>query len=426
LIQQAFKFFYSGSRSFILKITHIIGVNTAANELFSLRHKIVTFFQALSFIPQINGLLQVWPDPVKVCHSMMFYVFATELLTIGISRFVHNDAKTVPEINGTVDDFYIRQEKDQKFRLMLIPFADLCYSIIKWFTIFMIILFHVPIIVTWTSTIVTGEFYYIAPFYFPFIDPQTLAGFLINQTYMTFLLISVFITHSPLITWYLYLTLQIIPMVDIFNRKLDMLSKNLILFRNSKKSEKSQKKDLKSSLAKVRQVASIPVKLATQSVKQKDQLSIEQLEKQFIKIIQEFSIYNSFIQRILNLMKWSTCVTFSVSSIGIGMSIILIKYSTVSIGLASAILFTVQVLIQCIQGSIVVHQNEKILESLCGFPWYELPKPQHKIFMQFIHVCQNGCVLEIPIIGELNMELFTSVMNGTYSLFMYLLKFTKS
>ena len=125
-------------------------------------------------------------------------------------------------------------------------------------------------------------------------------------------------------------------------------------------------------------------------------------------------------------MMWSSFVTFTVNSIGIGMSIKFMRFWSIPIGLAGVTLFTTQVLIQCVQGSIVLHQNQRILDCLCGFPWYELPKSQQKIFIQFIHVCQSACVLNIPIIGVLNMELFTRVMNSAYSLLMFMLKFNRS
>jgi hypothetical protein len=52
-------------------------------------------------------------------------------------------------------------------------------------------------------------------------------------------------------------------------------------------------------------------------------------------------------------------------------------------------------------------------------------KSNQKIFLQFIHLVQNSNGLNVPILGDINMELFTNVMNGAYSYLMCLLNFTK-
>jgi hypothetical protein len=81
------------------------------------------------------------------------------------------------------------------------------------------------------------------------------------------------------------------------------------------------------------------------------------------------------------------------------------------------------VLMPCIEGTLISHQKQKLLDELYSFPWYELSISKQKTFLQFIHLVQQSSEFEVPIIGILDMELFTNVMNGAYSYFMYLFNF---
>jgi hypothetical protein len=55
-----------------------------------------------------------------------------------------------------------------------------------------------------------------------------------------------------------------------------------------------------------------------------------------------------------------------------------------------------------------------------------LSPKMRKIYLQFLHFCQNSPEIELPIYGVLNMEIFTNIINGSYSLFNFFLNFIKT
>jgi hypothetical protein len=68
-------------------------------------------------------------------------------------------------------------------------------------------------------------------------------------------------------------------------------------------------------------------------------------------------------------------------------------------------------------------ETPSTLAKVCSFPWYELSNRKKKMFLQFIHLVQNSTELIAPIVGDVDMELFTDVMNGGYSYFNYFYNF---
>jgi hypothetical protein len=96
---------------------------------------------------------------------------------------------------------------------------------------------------------------------------------------------------------------------------------------------------------------------------------------------------------------------------------------SVPVGVSAIIGYTTEVALVCVEGAIITHLKEKILKDLWSFPFYELSPKMKKIYLQFLHCCQNSQEMEVPIFGTLNMEVFTNVMNGGYSLLNFFLNF---
>jgi hypothetical protein len=74
-------------------------------------------------------------------------------------------------------------------------------------------------------------------------------------------------------------------------------------------------------------------------------------------------------------------------------------------------------------GTIVSHQNEKLLRAVCNFPWYNLSVKKQKVYMQFIHQCQQATSIDLHIIGTFDMELFTNIMNLSYKYLNFVMNF---
>jgi hypothetical protein len=93
------------------------------------------------------------------------------------------------------------------------------------------------------------------------------------------------------------------------------------------------------------------------------------------------------------------------------------------IGLALIMVFFFQVLLPCAVGSLISIQNKKLLEAVCDFPWYELSPKMKKIYLQFIHQCQNTTEFKLPFVGHVNMVMFSGILKASYSFLNYLLNF---
>jgi hypothetical protein len=97
------------------------------------------------------------------------------------------------------------------------------------------------------------------------------------------------------------------------------------------------------------------------------------------------------------------------------MSIAVILGISIPIGIAALITFLSQLGVYCVLGTLIEIQNDKLLQKVNEFPFYELRNQKQKIFLQFIHAVQVTTNLELPLIGSTNMELFKDVVSAGYS-----------
>jgi len=424
--------------SSVLRITQTVGANLPAGETFPRRLKFLIFYLIFAVIMQVYSLYYHWGILLKMCNIAITYVLVLQLAAKTLSRSIKNDEKLLPEINKIIDDFYKTHEKDVDFRRILDSYIEIFEFITRSQIILMFLIFHTPPTISWMKSLVTQEYVMVVDAFLPFTDPQTLFGYLINQTYLTTVCSFLFVFLSSGELYFLYATLHVIPMVEILNLKLDRFAKSLEKFEvRALKVERSatveHNKDIwtqkvvkpkSSSISDAKQ--SFPpqnTKPGSSINTTKPKTTEPTPKQQLIKIIQDHNIYNNYIRKILDFMEMATFMTFTLSSIGIGLSLLTIRTDENTMGIGTVILFTLQVFMQCVEGSIIAHQNEKFLNEVCGFPWYKLSKDEKKIFLQFIHACQNTNNLSVPIIGNLDMGLFADVANGSYSFLMFILNF---
>jgi hypothetical protein len=190
-----------------------------------------------------------------------------------------------------------------------------------------------------------------------------------------------------------------VSMADIYILKLENIG-NELMNLNLKKSDKNENQ----------------LKIIFQAVK---------AEKKFIEIIKEFEVYCEYVRRLQHYTEVYAFIIILVNSFGIGLAIFSALTYSAPIGISFIIGFVTQVAFVCIEGAIITHQKEKILKELLHFPWYELSPKMRKIYLQFLHCCQNSPEIELPIFGILNMEIFTNVINGSYSLFSFFIEFVR-
>lgn len=179
------------------------------------------------------GFNNAWPDVVKICFLTVVSSLGVKSLFKGVSRAFKNDEKIFLKLNTIIDEFYLENEKIENHRKVMLIYLKKFKLIIKSSIALMFIFYMGSPLASLYETFVTGEYVLYAPMHFPYTDPKTLAGYLINQAYLTLIPISFFLTINFGEFFNLYLSLQLIPMVEVFNSKLIEFGKELVEFRKA-------------------------------------------------------------------------------------------------------------------------------------------------------------------------------------------------
>jgi hypothetical protein len=217
-------------------------------------------------------------------------------------------------------------------------------------------------------------------------------------------------------------------MVKILNCKFDDLGEDLMKIREIE--EKIEKLKTEKLVTINPNCSFAPNNDIDYRRKLKIKLKLKELEnlrkhadKRLKNLIEEHNGYSDYVLRIMTFREMITFTTLYVNFIGIGLSLVAIRFTSPWFAVSALIIFVIQVFIQCFEGTLVAVQNEKLLENLHEFPWYELSNSQKKIFLQFLCICQNSSSFKLPIFGDVDMELFTNIMQASYSFLMYVIKF---
>lgn len=370
-------------------------------KLINFRFSVTISFVLFALIMQINGIIHIWPDSIKICNSIMLDSFGSQLSMRLVGRFIHDDEQNVLDIQEIIDEFYENEEKlfeRQNFltsRVMLIDVAVKYYMLING------ILFHIPIITSVIISIYFQDFIPSAPFYVPFVDPDQLQGFVVNEILMAFTSTMMFMLLIVMDLTYFYYALQSIPIGDIFVANL---------------------KEFEESLNKLNDIESKSYRGKNIQKPKSKNTVLDLSKKQIVKLITDFNNYNNFLSLLITYMHMPSLSIISTNAIAIGLSILVALFFSIPIGISMGLIFLLQILLPCIEGAIISHQNEKILNAVWEFPWYELSTTNQKIWLQFLHQCQNANEYKVMIFGRVNMELFANAIKTAYSTLMFFLE----
>lgn len=415
---------FAALRMIIRNMFNIIGVALPNGDLYSWQQKLVVTIKLLALIGQVNGLISVWPNSAELCKSIILYMLGVQAVTKGISRLIKDDEKSFYEMNKIIDKFYEENEKCEKFRQILASNVEVFKRFVMGYLTAFFIIFHLPAATGWIMPLITGELKLLIPLKYPFIDSNTIFGFLFYQTFTTVLSTTFFLIISAGDAYNTYLTLQAISMVDIFNSKIDQLGKDLLKVQELKANIQSLINELKKLYCIKNWLQSRNnSKLTIHSKIKELETAKTRVEKQFINLINDHQLYNYYVSRILSHREVFTFTTLYINFIGIGLSFVAIKYSSIAFGIAVCTIFSLQVFMHCFECTLVTIQNEKLLTAVQEFPWYELSNRQRKIFQQFLCICQSTKSFSLPIFGDVDMELFTDIMQAAYSFLMYIIQF---
>ena len=387
------------------------------------------FLQLIALAFQINGIISKRPNIPEICNLLMVYVFAIQSITKGISRLVKDDEKSSKEISVIIDNFLMENEKNEKFREILTSHVKVLKKVVVIYLVVSCVVYHLPVATGWMLTWITGKVQFFTIIKFPWIDVNTTFGYLLAQLFMTIISTAFFLIIATGDIHNVYMTLQTWSMVEVYNCKVDQFGVSL---KNFIKMEAKIQEKIEKLGKKFGHKSSKTFNISRQSdyselLELQDKLKNmnKDVDKQFIYLINEHQAYNSYVSRILTYREMITFVSLYVNFIGIGLSLVVVRFSSISFGIAACTIFTLQVFVHCFECTLVAIQNEKLLTKIQDFPWYELSNSQKKIYLQFLCVCQNTNSFSLPIFGDVNMELFTDIMQAAYSFLMYVIQFVK-
>jgi hypothetical protein len=264
------------------------------------------------------------------------------------------------------------------------------------------IVIHTPFVGMLVSTTLTGTYQLIAPVYLPYVDASKLYGFIINAFIQLILTAFTFLTIVAQDSQFIFIGYQVSLMFNILSMKFREFGHIL----SSRKLE--SRRNLRGLVRK--HFMKIP------SGNGKDKL---------ISLIKDYCEIRQFTSLLFKEMRIPVFFTLTTGSLALCLSTLtMLSYSKV-IGALGMFFYSSQVATVCIIVTFVTFQYEKFLDVINGFPWYLLSKSEQKIFLQFIQVCQNYDDFELPMIGNVDMELFTTVVNAGYSYFMFIWNFVE-
>lgn len=257
----------------------------------------------------------------------------------------------------------------------------------------MAIAYQIPIANSIIATLISGEAYYSLNASLPLIDEKSVMGYCLNILMQWLIVIIIFMCHIGITSTQTFLILEVIKKFEIFPHK--------ILIK----------------LQVIPQVDIFEMKLKELAQKMGGK------QNPLYEIIKIYCDYNYYVASIHDCVKLTLFFIVFINSVGIALSVVVLCKWSIITGCAVLFILISEVTIPCILGSIVEHQNERIVNAIYDFPFYDLDVADQKTFLQFLMFAQNSAKLSLPFFGTVNLELLKNVLNGGYSYFTYIKSF---
>jgi hypothetical protein len=393
----------------------MLGEGDSRGEAFPNRLIVLVIVLLLGEVMQVNGIYQNYSDLLKISSSLIVYSLIIHMFVCLVNRAIGREHVLLFAARDLAKKFYEREQKNTDHWPMLMSALDNAIRLLKVHFLVSCVLFHTPIVTSWIVSVWKQDYIMAFCFHMPFMDPNKLLGFLVNNIILTFgstiIYTIIMMTDMNMV----YYPLQTPAMVDVFSSKMKSFGKKLGEFNES--AETKVEVIAGPSTSRMNNAADG----IRRDIRRKKQL--EKIESELITLIKEYEVYNKYVEINFTFRKLHMFTQLSTNSIAIGIAFLYMKLVSIPIGVSLAVILFFQVLIPCVIGTVMNTQNERLLQAVCDFPWYELSPKMRKVYLQFVHQCQNTNEYELPIFQELNMELFTNVMNTSYSYLTYLLNF---
>ena len=390
----------------------VAGVEMPDGKKFHPRFVAFLIVYTIAGIMHLNGIYQTWPRFNKLCLLFAFYSLIIQLLARLLNRFNLDDEKRITDLKNLVISFYEKEEVNINLLPILKSGVKNTKYTMQSYLALSSIVYHIPIIASWIISYKNGVFEMFAQLQLPYISYESLTEFIFNSFFVLMTSTAMFLSFMIQDMTFIFHTSQTVPMVDVLIYKLQGLGTKLT---NSRKTAERKLLELSSTRLRNQQIIQYMISGKI----------LRNTENELDQIIKEHENLNNYLTQMITSYQYTAFMALSFNSVALGLSIISARFVSIPIGCAVSLIFVFQVLLPCTNGQLIIRQNEKLLDAVYDFPWYELSVKKRKTFLQFLLVCQHTKKLTLPIIGNVNMNLFTNFVNASYSYFMFLIKFVK-
>jgi hypothetical protein len=337
----------------------------------------------------LNGFNHAWPDPIQISILLPYSTMGIHLVARFIYRFLYHTEVLIVKMDENILNTHKKEERIKDHSEIMRTNAKLISKSLTAIKSFYLVIYSV----VFTSSIILSlqrwQFILFAPFRIPFIDPNTLFGYLIHSIQGIMAVYLGYVCFTLIEVMNVFYGFQIIGFSKIIELKIRKFGEELI-------------------------EENVMLKIAVENKSKID----DSETKQLIEIIKKLRHYDNYIDSFLILGKVNVFTVILLNSCGICFFIIVfIKFSPI-LGSAALIGTISQVAIACAIGEMIKHRKMSILNTFHSFPWYYLSLKNQKMFLQIIHMCQHSMESKLTILGDVNVELFASVLNASYTYFM--------
>ena len=378
------------------------------DNLVLFNHRIVTITIigiGTALLIQFNGLYNAWPDVLNICQTLFFIPLILQVLSRAYNRFGLNDEGINRELQERLLKFNKNNENNLIYRLVLLKKLDFYSSFhnVVFIVYFMVV--NTPVTGVITSAAFTGNYQLMAPIYLPYIDASKLSGFIVNAIVQLLLTEITFFVLTALDFQIMFFSHQLSSMLDVLTMKFNEFGNEL-----TDRPQTHFKYIVRKHIIRASKIPN--------STKDNN-------KSKLIQLIKDYSEITEFTSLLFKEMKIPVFMTITAGGYALCLSALTMLSNSTVIGALGTFFTIAQISTYCSIVTYVIHQYEKFLDRINMFPWYLLSKTDQKIYLQFLQICQNFDNFELPMIGTVDMELFTTVINTGYSYFMFVWNFVE-
>ncbi|CAG9805951.1 unnamed protein product [Chironomus riparius] len=378
------------------RFSNIIGADLQSPRLYHPRVITMSVIGTITIsVIQLNGLYKAWPNILSICQTLFFIPLILQIFSRIINRYGLNDEAINRELLERLMQFNRNHENNLIYRLVLLKKLNFYYSFFNATSLGYFIVIHMPFIGIIASAAFSGTYQLMAPIYLPFVDATKLWGFIVNAIVQLLLTEITFFALTTLDFQFMFYSYHIASMFDILSMKFTEFGNKLTDHPRS---------NFKYIVRKfIIRVHKDPAERSNKEM--------------LIHLIKDYYKITKYTSLLFKEMKIPVFMTITSGGFALCLSALTMLSNSTIIGALGIFFYMTQIATSCILVTFVIHQYEMFLNRIYKFPWYLLSNSDQKIFLQYLQICQNFDDFELPMIGTVDMELFTTVVNTDFNSF---------